>query len=42
MFGPTITARLLPRFGHGWPTTARGGYDATTSGWAFLQAHPKP
>lgn len=41
LFGPTVTARLLPRFGHGWPTSAAGRYDATAAGWAFLQAHPK-
>ena len=41
MFGPTITATLLPRFGHGWPTRTYGRYDATAAGWAYLQAHPK-
>ena len=41
LFGPTVTAKLLPRFGHGWPTVRSGRYDATAAGWAFLQAHPK-
>lgn len=41
MFGPTISARLLPGYGHGWPTLARGGYATTEAGWAFLSAHPR-
>lgn len=41
MFGPTISARVLPGFGHGWPTLAHGGYDTTGQGWAFLAAHPR-
>jgi predicted esterase len=41
MFGPTISARVLPGFGHGWPTLAHGGYDTTGRGWAFLAAHPR-
>lgn len=41
MFGPTISARVLPGFGHGWPTRAHGGYDTTGQGWAFLTAHPR-
>ena len=41
MFGPTITARLLPRYGHGWPTRARGGFATTEAGWAWLEAHPR-
>ena len=39
MFGPVIEARLLPNYGHGWPTRLRGGFATTESGWAWLEAH---
>lgn len=48
--GPRLWARtgagvrivVLPRFGHGWPTRHRGGYDATGEGWRFLKERPLP
>ncbi|MCW2608697.1 MAG: hypothetical protein JWO60_3390 [Frankiales bacterium] len=41
-FGPRITATILLRFGHGWPTPTFGRFDATGAGWRFLAAHPLP
>lgn len=42
-FGTKATTRgvVLQGFGHGWPTYARGGYDATGRGWAYFDAHPR-
>lgn len=40
-FGPRVSAVLLPRYGHGWPTAVHGPYETTRLGWQFLAAHPR-
>ena len=40
--GAGVRVVVLKGFAHGWPTTSKGGYDATGQGWRFLKNHPRP